>query len=75
MGYQGIGFTKGNVKHKHLTNEWIMKVQILVRVDRMTIKKTSTRENIHPRYDSPATTPEKGLDNPQVYGIATVLDK
>ena len=22
-----------------------------------------------PRYDSPATAPEKGLDNPQVYGI------
>ena len=35
----------------------------------LVIKKTSTRENIHPRYDSPATAPEKGLDDPQVYGI------
>ena len=37
---RGIGFTKGNVKHKHLTNKHIIKVQILVRVDRMFVKKS-----------------------------------
>ena len=37
---RGIGFTKGIVKHKHLTNEWIMKVQILVRINRMFVKES-----------------------------------
>ena len=36
---RGIGFTKGNVKHKHFTDKNIIKVQILVRVDRMTVKE------------------------------------
>ena len=36
----GIGFTKGIVKHKHLTNKWIMKVQILVRINRMFVKES-----------------------------------
>ena len=35
-----IGFTKGIVKHKHLTNKRIMKVQILVRIDRMSVKES-----------------------------------
>ena len=41
----GIGFTKGNVKHKHLTNNHIIKVQILVRTDRMIVKES--RNKIH----------------------------
>ena len=41
----GIGFTKRSVKHKHLMNKHIMKVQILVRVDRMFFKKS--RDEIH----------------------------
>jgi hypothetical protein len=35
----GIGFTKRSVKHKHLKNKHTIKVQILVRVDRMIVKK------------------------------------
>ena len=42
---RGIGFTKGNVKHKHLTNKHIIKVQILVRVDKMIVKES--RNKIH----------------------------
>ena len=42
---RGIGFTKGIVKHKHLTNEWIMKAQIQVRTDRMIGKRF--RNKIH----------------------------
>jgi len=34
----GIGFTKRSVKHKHLKNKHIIKVQILVRVDMMFVK-------------------------------------
>ena len=37
---RGTGFTKGNVKHKYLTNKWIMKVQLLVRISRMFVKKS-----------------------------------
>ena len=36
---RGIGFTKRNVKRKHLTNKHTIKVQILVRVDRVIFKK------------------------------------
>ena len=42
---RGIGFTMGNVKHKHLTNKHIIKVQILVRVDKMIVKES--RNKIH----------------------------
>ena len=35
----------------------------------LVINQTSTHENITPHYDCPATAPEKGLDDPQVYEI------
>ena len=41
----GIGFTKRVVKHKHLTNKWNMEIQILVRIDRMSVKES--RNEIH----------------------------
>ena len=37
---RGIGFTEGIVNHKHLTNKWIMKVQILDRIDRTIVKES-----------------------------------
>ena len=42
---RGIGFTKGNVKHKHLTHKRIIKAQIKVRTDRMIGKRF--RNEIH----------------------------
>ena len=35
----GIGFTKRVVKQKHLTNKWNMEIQVLVRIDRMSVKE------------------------------------
>ena len=35
----GIGFTKRVVKHKHLTNKWNMEIQVLVRIDGMSVKE------------------------------------
>ena len=36
----GIGFTKRVVKHKNLTNKWNMEIQVLVRIDRMSVKES-----------------------------------
>ena len=36
----GIGFTKRVVKQKHLTNKWNMEIQVLVRIDRVSIKES-----------------------------------
>ena len=41
----GIGFTKRVVKQKHLTNKWNMEIQVLVRIDRMSVKES--RNEIH----------------------------
>ena len=35
----GIGFTKRVVKQKHLTNKWNMEIQVLVRIDWMSVKE------------------------------------